>query len=52
MSVLTTKKQPMVSIIDSKATTLKMRYEEYLAWVDEDIHAEWIPIDDSNEENQ
>jgi Uma2 family endonuclease len=24
-----------------------MRYEEFLAWSDEDVHAEWVPVDNS-----
>ncbi|HEX6385593.1 MAG TPA: Uma2 family endonuclease [Anaerolineae bacterium] len=31
-----------LSRIDSAATRLKMSYEEFLEWADEDTHAEWV----------
>lgn len=30
---------------DTQPIPLRMRYEDFLAWSDEDVHAEWIPID-------
>lgn len=33
--------------IDVQPATLEMSYEDFLAWANEDVHAEWVPIDDS-----
>ncbi len=32
---------------DPQSAMLVMRYEEFLAWSDEDVHAEWVPLDNS-----
>lgn len=33
------------STTDTQSTPLRMSYEEFLAWSDEDTHAEWVPLD-------
>ncbi|MBI3913963.1 MAG: Uma2 family endonuclease [Chloroflexi bacterium] len=37
-------KEPPVAVMPPKtgATTLRMSYEEFLEWADEDVHAEWV----------
>lgn len=35
--------QPVVEVpVETSHSNLKMTYEEYLAWADEDTHAEWV----------
>src|SRR5215471_18811815 len=35
--------QPPASVAEpGQAQRLRMSYEEYLAWADEDVHAEWV----------
>ncbi len=39
------REQPMTLVTDPKPVTLKMSYEQFLAWSNEDTYAEWVPID-------
>lgn len=43
---ISTLQQPLSDTLRTarQSETLRMRYEDYLAWADEDIHAEWVPI--------
>ncbi len=43
---ISTLQQPLSDTLRTarQSETLRMRYGDYLAWADEDIHAEWVPI--------
>jgi len=34
--------QPLTKTTEAQAGTLRMTYEEFLAWAGEDVHAEWV----------